>query len=356
MLNELWAENYWPRQVCSREANFDTSCSAASVLPVTTDLSEVAQAVAPTQCASVSETVVNNVGIIDSSIAQQFIRDQDTASIRESASKIVAEPAEKEGSTRPAETCTRRSGEDPFSRPKEFTRFMVVKTYEVCVTGVAMLDRAWQWLRSECVQSYNDITALMPYELLGIFGISVLYAFVSVWCFSGGEPVGSTAYVSALQRTTFLVRFLEGSWALTCVVLLVSVVRRMSRRKLVGASVTLVAYLQWSTSLVSSDGQPGMGLLDSGATNVLVPNANMLHTIDSYDSEHIAGMGHTQSQGTGSGTVVFPTDGGFTYPLDVSEALITPDQPLLLSEGALEKFNIFRDSIRRTFFTSSSIT
>ena len=82
----------------------------------------------------------------------------------------------------------------------------------------------------------------------------------------------------------------------------------------------------------------------------------MLHTIDSYDSEHIAGMGHTQSQGTGSGTIVFPTDGGFTDPLDVSEALITPDQPLLLSEGALEKFNIFRDSIRRTLFTSSSIT
>ena len=98
-----------------------------------------------------------------------------------------------------------------------------------------------------------------------------------------------------------------------------------------------------------------MGLLDSGATNILVPNANMLHTIDSYESDHIEGMGYTHSQGTGSGTIVFPTDNGFTDPRDVTDALITPDQPLLLSEGALETFNIFRDSIKRTLFTSSSI-
>ena len=85
---------------------------------------------------------------------------------------------------------------------------MVVKAYEACVTGVAMLDHTWKWVRSEGVQSYSDITALMPYELLGIFGVSVLYVFVSVWCFSGDVPVGFKAYVSALQRTTFFGAFL----------------------------------------------------------------------------------------------------------------------------------------------------
>ena len=134
---------------------------------------------------------------------------------------------------------------------------MVVKAYEACVTGVAMLDRTWKWVRSEGVQSYSDITALMPYELLSIFGISVLYALVSVWCFSGDVPVSSTAYVSTLQRTTILVRFLEGSWALACVMLLLSVARRTSRRKLVGASVVLVAYLKgplhWCRRMASQE-------------------------------------------------------------------------------------------------------
>ena len=46
-----------------------------------------------------------------------------------------------------------------------------------------------------------------------------------------------------------------------------------------------------------------------------------------------------------------PTDDGFTDPRNI----ITPEQPLLLSEGALEMFNIFRYSIRRTLFTSDSI-
>ena len=82
---------------------------------------------------------------------------------------------------------------------------------------------------------------------------------------------------------------------------------------------------------------PTFGLLDCGATNFLTPLARSLHTIDSYAESRIEGMGSTVSNGIGSGTIVFPTDDGFTDPQDVHDVLITPDQPLLLSEGALEQ-------------------
>ena len=70
MLKELWAENYWPSPVRSREADFDTDCSAASVLPVGNVLSEAAPAVAPTQCADVVESVADNLALIDSGATQ----------------------------------------------------------------------------------------------------------------------------------------------------------------------------------------------------------------------------------------------------------------------------------------------
>ena len=63
----------------------------------------------------------------------------------------------------------------------------------------------------------------------------------------------------------------------------------MGRRRLAGAAVVVLAYLQWSRSLLSSDGQPNMGILGSGAANILVPDENMLHTVGSYEVEHIAG-------------------------------------------------------------------
>jgi hypothetical protein len=75
MLKELWAENYWPSPVCSREADFDTNCSAASVLPVGKDLSEAVPAVAPTQCADVVESVADNLALIDSGATQPVVRD-----------------------------------------------------------------------------------------------------------------------------------------------------------------------------------------------------------------------------------------------------------------------------------------
>jgi hypothetical protein len=91
ILKKLWAENYWLSPVCSREADFETDCSAANVLPVGKYLSGEAQAATANQCTDVGGSMAGDLALLDTGATQQFVLDQSTVraatSVRDS--KVV---------------------------------------------------------------------------------------------------------------------------------------------------------------------------------------------------------------------------------------------------------------------------